>query len=102
MVELKFKPKKEQKPSSILLRDLYRKSEKEPRKCVICGSEFTPKTYKSVTCGKQECSHERQKQKANKKAERRIQESFSKGRIYVLDMEKWAWKKEEREANKND
>jgi len=56
MVEVKLKPKPEQKPSSILLSDLIDKP-REPSYCKICGIEIRTKfvqhgSYCTDECGK--------------------------------------------------
>ena len=130
MTELKFKPKREQKPSSLTLtpqlRDLYKivndkkashserkqaldeinklaepepeysvedsREWKIPKKCEFCGSEFTPKRRKQITCGKPECKNERN----NKNKKRGYAETFEKGKVWRLDEKTWKWKREDR------
>lgn len=101
------KPKREQKPSAILLKDLYEKPEpeisvsvlnlkRESKKCCICGLEFIPKQRKQVTCGKLECQRQNTVETNRIQAEQKSQREFSKGLVYVLDEETWTWKKEKR------
>jgi hypothetical protein len=124
---LRQKPKCEQKPSSVLLKscancgkkfmaknnrynycpECYRKNNpsfskpKEPKRCVVCGCEFIPKTKHSKLCGKKECDRTFSRQKAQQVIAEKNRLMFSKGMVWLLDMEKWRWIQEER-GQKND
>jgi hypothetical protein len=69
---------------------------KQPKRCLICGLEFIPRTLKSQTCGKLECRRAYQKEKSQKLADEKTRLEFSKGRIWLLDIEHWRWIREER------
>ena len=62
---------------------------KEPRKCVNCGSEFIPRTFKSQTCGKLECQRTYQKEKYRRLPDEKIKRDFSSGEIWILDESTW-------------
>lgn len=60
---------------------------REPIKCEICEKEFIPKPNQRF-CGKV-CAREGARRTASKK-------KYSRGEIWVLDMESWTWTKEDR------
>ena len=70
--------------------------EQEPKKCVVCGDAFFNRNRKRVTCGKVECQRQNEIEKNRIKAEQKVQEKFTEGRIYILDEETWTWKLEKR------
>jgi len=128
MVQVREKPKPEQKSSVILtpqLRDLYKivnnklasdldrkqalakineissyegyePKPKQIEKCVVCGSEFTPKNSRQTRCGSKECEKAFAKKRDLEKSEQKDKETFGSGKIWSLDMEKWVWHKEKR------
>lgn len=68
----------------------------EPRKCEICGVEFFSRSHNAVSCAKKECKREHHSRKARKKSEEKTRKEFSKGKVFVLDEEKWEWTEENR------
>jgi len=74
----------------------YSSRERAPEKCLICGAEFIPKTKHSKLCGKKECDHTFSRQKAQQVIAEKNRLMFSKGRVWLLDIEKWRWIREER------
>ena len=72
-------------------------SKREPKPCVVCGELFQSRTRKGRICGKKECKREYNRRKNDK----RTRKTFSKGKIFTLDMSKpeseWIWQLEERE-----
>lgn len=73
---------------------------REPKPCIICGSEFMPKSKNHMLCGKPKCKNEYNRRKRQKYESKRLNEEFSHGTVYVLDMSlpetEWEWQKEER------
>lgn len=71
-------------------------TEQESRICVVCGDAFFNRNRKRVTCEKVECQRQNEIEKNRIKAEQKVQEKFTEGRIYILDEETWTWKLEKR------
>jgi len=75
-------------------------SKREPRKCEICGVEFTPRNRTYRTCGKKACQKEHARRENIKEADEKTRKEFSKGRVFVLDMslpeEEWEFVEENR------
>jgi len=68
----------------------------EPKECFICKELFQPNNRRVKTCGKKECKKERSRRQDDK----RTRMTFSKGKIWILDMslpeKEWCWVKDER------
>lgn len=64
----------------------------EPKPCMICKEIFTPISWKNVICGKKSCQSMQRKLHGERVREAKSREEFSKGRVWILNMETWEWK----------
>lgn len=85
-----------------IIRKKGKRKRNKPSICIYCGEQFLTYSVKMRKhCFKDECEKkhknmllQRAKDKARKLKEQKTREEFSKGRIWILDMESWEWRKE--------